>query len=89
MGKRRRYTAEQITAALRAVDAGLSVEACCRKYGIAMQTYYRWRRQYGAMTPSEVQRLNELEAENRRLKGIVADLVLDKQMLQDVLRKKE
>ena len=60
----------------------------CRKYGISQQTFYRWRSKYGEMAPSEVRRLNELEKENSKLKSIVADLVLDKEILQDALRKK-
>ena len=86
---KKKHTAEQIAVALQAVDAGLPIEECCRKYGISKQTFYRWKKQFGGLLPSEVQRLRQLEAENKRLKSIVADLSLDKQMLQDVLRKKE
>lgn len=86
---KKKHSAEQITVALQAVDAGLPIEECCRKYGISKQTFYRWKKQFGGLLPSEVQRLRQLEVENKRLKAIVADLSLDKQMLQDVLRKKE
>jgi len=87
--KQRKHTAEQIAVALQAVEAGLPVEECCRKYGISAPTFYRWKKRFGGLLPSEVQRLRQLEAENQRLKSIVADLTLDKQMLQEVLRKKD
>ena len=86
---KKKHTAEQIAVALQAVEAGLPIEECCRKYGISKQTFYRWKKQFGGLLPSELQRLRQLEAENKRLKSIVADLSLDKQMLQEVLRKKE
>ena len=60
----------------------------CRKAGISPQTYYRWRKKYGGLMPSEMRRLKQLEEENRRLKRLVADLSLDKEMLQEVVRKK-
>ena len=60
----------------------------CRKFGITEQTYYRWKKKYGGLGVSELRRLRQLEEENRRLKRMVADLSLDKQMLQDVLSKK-
>ena len=60
----------------------------CRKLGISQNTFYRWRKMYGEIQPSEIKRLKQLEEENRKLKRIVADLTLDKQMLQDVLKKK-
>lgn len=87
--KQSKHTPEQIAVALQAVEAGLSIEECCRKHGISRQTFYRWKKQFGGLLPSEVQRLRQLEAENKRLKSIVADLSLDKQMLQEVLRKKD
>ena len=61
----------------------------CRKYGISQQTFYRWRRKYGGLAPRELQRLKELERENTQLKKLVADLSLDKQILQDVLARKD
>ena len=67
----------------------MKVEEVCRKLGISQNTFYRWRRKYGAIEPSEIKRMKEIEDENRRLKAIVADLTLDKQMLQEVLRKKD
>ena len=60
----------------------------CRKAGISQQTYYRWRKKYGGLMPSEMRRLKQLEEENVRLKRLVADLSLDKEMLQEVVRKK-
>ena len=60
----------------------------CRKAGVSQQTYYRWRKKYGGLMPSEMRRLKQLEEENQRLKRLVADLSLDKEMLQEVVRKK-
>ncbi len=59
------------------------------KYGVSQQTFYRWRKKYGGLAPSELQRLKELERENTQLKKLVADLSLDKQILQDVLARKD
>ncbi len=74
--------------ALRQADEGVSVGEVCRKFGLCEQTYYRWRQQYGGLVPSEMKRLRQLEEENQRLKKLVADLALDKEMLQEVVRKK-
>ncbi len=60
----------------------------CRKMGISEQTYYRWKKRYGGLMPSEVRRLKQLEEENGRLRRLVSDLSLDKEMLQEVMRKK-
>ena len=90
MGKRR--TQEQITRILREADRdltkGLTVPDICRKLGIAEATYYRWRRQYDPCQIDDGRRVRELEAEVERLKKIVVDLMLDRQMLQDVAKKK-
>ena len=67
---------------------GTSVEEVCRKSGISEATYYNWRKKYGGLMPSEMKRLKQLEEENQRLKRVVADLALDKEMLQDVIRRK-
>ncbi len=83
-----RFSEQQIAVLLKQVDDGVSVEEVCRKVGISQQTYYRWRKKYGGLMLSEVRRLRQLEEENRRLKQMVADLSLDKAMLQDVLSKK-
>ena len=68
--------------------SGRKLTDLCRTYGITEQTYHRWKAKYGGMELSEMQRLKQLEDENRRLKQMVADLSLDKAMLQDVLSKK-
>lgn len=86
--KRSKYTEEQIIYAIKQAEAGVPIAELCRKYGISQQTFYRWRKRYGGLTPSELRRLKELETENRRLKQLVADLSLDKQILQDALAKK-
>ena len=86
--KRSRYTAEQVAFALRQAESGTQVSEVCRKMGISEQTFYRWKKRFAGMGVAEVRRLRVLEEENKKLKQLVADLSLDKQMLQDVLRKK-
>jgi putative transposase len=86
--KTSRFSEQQIAFILKQVDDGIGVEEVCRKAGISQQTFYRWRKKYGGLMPSEVRRLKQLEEENGRLKRMVADLSLDKAMLQDVLSKK-
>ena len=73
---------------MRQAESGTLVPEGCRKMGIAEQTFYRWKKKYAGMGVAEVRKLRILEEENRKLKQLVADLSLDKQMLQDVLRKK-
>ncbi len=75
-----RFSEQQIALILKQVDDGFAVEEVCRKAGVAQQTYYRWRKKYGGLMPSEVRRLKLLEEENGRLKRMVADLSLDKAM---------
>jgi putative transposase len=87
--KRSHFTSEQIVFALRQAESGTPVAEVCRKMGIVEQTFYRWKKKYIGMGVTEVRRLKILEEENRKLKQLVADLSLDKQMLQDVLRKKK
>ncbi len=87
--KRKHFSEQQIAIALQHVRSGLKVEEVCRKLGVSQNTFYRWRKKYGPMQPSEIKRLKQLEDENKRLKSIVADLTLDKAMLQEVLRKKD
>ena len=86
MGKKR-HTPEQIITALREAEVGLargkSVKLISRELGITEQTYYRWRREYGGMKVSQARRLKELERENGRLKRAVADLTLDKLILEE------
>ena len=82
------YTEEQIVAALRRVEGGTPATEVCRKLGVSENTFYRWKRKYAGMGIAELRRLKQLEDENKRLKQIVADLTLDKQMLQEVVTKK-
>ena len=86
--KTTRCTDEQIAFALRQAETGTPVQEVIRKMGISDATFYNWKKMYGGLGPSEVRRLKQLEDENRRLKQMVADLSLDKHMLQDVLSKK-
>ena len=86
--KRNKFTDSQIAFILRQAEEGTPVAEVCRKSGISEQTYYRQRKRYGGLMPSEMKRLKQLEEENVRLKRLVADLALDKEMLQEVVRKK-
>ena len=86
--KQKRYTEEQIAFVLKQVELGAPVAEVIRKIGITEQTFYRWKKKYGGMLPSDMKRLRQLEEENVKLKKLVADLSLDKVMLQDVLSKK-
>lgn len=86
--KKTKFTEEQIAFALRQAESGARVEEVCRKFGISQATFYNWKKKYGGLGVSELRRLKQLEAENARLKKLVADLSLDKEMLQDVIRKK-
>ncbi len=86
--KKSRFTEEQIAFALHQSETGTAVEEVCRKMGIAQATFYQWKKKYGGLGVSELRRLRQLEEENRKLKQLVADLSLDKAMLQDVLKKK-
>lgn len=86
--KKGRYTEEQIAYALRQAESGTKVVELCRKLGVSEQTFYTWKRKYGGMGVAELRRLKQLEEENRKLKGLVADLTLDKHILQEVLAKK-
>jgi putative transposase len=86
--KRKRFSVEQITAVLQQAEGGVPVGDVCRQVGISEQTYYRWKMVYGGMPPSEARELKQLRDENAKLKRLVADLSLDKVMLQDVVQKK-
>jgi putative transposase len=86
--KKKRFTEAQIAFALRQAESGTSVAEIIRKMGISEVTFYRWKKKYAGLGVAELRRLKQLEDENRRLKRLVADLTLDKQMLQDVLSKK-
>ena len=83
---KKRFTEEQIIGILKEAEAGLKPAELCRKYGISEATYYNWKAKFGGMTVSEAQRLKELEQENSKLKRLVAELSLDKQILQDIAR---
>lgn len=86
--RRSKFTEEQIAFALKQAELGTSVIEVIRKMGITEQTFYRWKRKYGGLGTSELRRLKQLEEENRQLKQMVADLSLDKHMLQEVIAKK-
>ena len=86
--KRKRYTEEQIAYALRQAESGTKVVEICRKMGVSEQTFYTWRRKYAGMGVAELRRLKQVEDENRTLKRVVADLSLDKHILQETLSKK-
>lgn len=86
--KRSRFSEAQVAFVLRQAEEGTRVEEVCRKAGISLATFYAWKKKYGGLMPSEMKRLRQLEEENGRLKRIVADLSLDKEMLQDVIKRK-
>jgi putative transposase len=86
--RKTRFTEEQIAHALRQAEAGTPVREVIRKLGVSEQTFYRWKRKFEGMGVAELRRLRQLEEENRKLKGLVADLSLDKRILQDVVEKK-
>ena len=86
--KRSKFTESQIIFALKQSETGVKVEEVCRKMGISEATFYNWKKKYGGLGVPELRRLRQLEEENFKLKQIIADLSLDKQMLQDVLKKK-
>ena len=85
---KKRFTEQQIAFALRQASSGTPVTEICRKMNVSEPTFYRWKKQFADMGVSEIRHLKQLEDENHRLKRLVADLTLDKQMLQDVLSKK-
>lgn len=84
----KRYTEEQIIYAVKQADAGTAVKEICRQIGVSEATFYAWKRKYGGMGVSELRELRQLRDENQRLKRLVADLTLDKHILQEVLSKK-
>ena len=84
----KRFSEEQIIAVLKEAEAGAKVADLCRKHGISDATFYNWRAKYAGMTVAELRRLRELEAENAKLKRIVADQVLDISALKDLLGRK-
>lgn len=86
--KRKRFSVEQIVGVLKQAEVGVPVVELIRKVGISQQTFYRWKKQYTGLEVDQVRQLKQLQEENARLKRLVADLALDKVMLQDVLGKK-
>ena len=86
--RKSKHTEEQIAFALRQAQTGTRVEQICRKSGVSQATFYNWKKKYGDLGVSELRRLKQLEAENARLKKMVADPSLNKEMLQDVIHKK-
>ena len=86
--KKSRCTEQQIAFALQQAETGTSVEEVCRKLGVSQATFFRWKKVYGGLMPSEVPRLKSLEAENTRLRQPVADLTLDKERLSEVIKKR-
>ena len=86
--KKSRFTEQQIAYALRQAESGIGVEEITRKMGVTQATFYRWKKKFAGMGVAELRRLKQLEEENKKLKRLVADLSLDKAMLQDVLSKK-
>jgi len=86
--KMSKYSESQIATALRQVEAGAPIAEVTRSLGVSEATYYHWRKKYGQMAVAEIRRLRQLEEENRKLKQLVADLTLDKVILQEVLAKK-
>ena len=86
--KKTRFTEQQIAFALRQAEQGVAVEEITRKMGVSEATFYRWKKKFAGMGIAELRRLKQLEDENRKLKNLVADLSLEKAMLQDVLSKK-
>jgi len=86
--KKSKFTESQIVFALHQAETGVKVAEVCRKMGISEATFYNWKKKFGGLGVSELRRLRQLEEENFKLKQIVADLTLDKHMLQDVIKKK-
>lgn len=86
--RKSKFTPEQIVQALRQVEAGTVVGEVCRKLGVTEATFYRWKKTYAGLDLHELRELRQLRDENRRLKGLVADLTLDKTILRDALGKK-
>jgi putative transposase len=83
-----RFSQTEIVYAVKQVEMGVPIKEIARKYGVCENTVYQWRKKYDGLSPSELKRLKDLERENSQLKKLVAELSLDKQILQDVLRKK-
>ncbi|SHM20477.1 putative transposase [Rhodanobacter sp. OK091] len=85
---KKRFTEEQIIGFLREADAGLPIKELCRKHGFSEASYYLWRSKFGGMSVPDAKRLKELETENTRLKKLLAEQMLENEVIKDVLRKK-
>lgn len=86
--KKKRFAAEQIVAIVKQAELGIPIAELIRQVGVSEQTFYRWKKKYSGLEVDQVRQLKQMREENARLKRIVADLILDKAMLQDVLSKK-
>lgn len=86
--RKTKFTEEQIAMALRQAEAGTTVEEICRKLGVSAATFFRWKKVYGSLGVPELRELRQLREENKKLKQLVADLSLDKTILQEAMRKK-
>jgi len=86
---KKRFTEEQIIGFLREADAGLPIKELCRKHGFSEASYYLWRSKFGGMSVPDAKRLKELETENTRLKKLLAEQMLENEVIRDVLRKKQ
>ena len=85
---KKRFSEEQIIGFLREADAGLPIKELCRKHGFSEASYYLWRSKFGGMSVPDAKRLKELETENTRLKKLLAEQILENEVIRDVLRKK-
>ncbi|OCG40108.1 transposase [Gilliamella sp. Fer1-1] len=83
----KKMTEDQIVAILKEAEAGIPVKELCRKYGMGNSTFYKWREKYGGMETSDIKRLKELEAENRKLKQMFAELSLKSQLQEEIIKK--
>ena len=88
MDVKKRFTEEQIIGFLREADAGMPIKELCRKHGFSEASYYLWRSKFGGMSVPDAKRLKELETENTRLKKLLAEQMLENEVIRDVLRKK-
>lgn len=86
--RKKRFTEHQIIKILKQVEGGRSVTDVCREYGVSQATYYNWKAKYGGMEASDIKRLKDLEAENRKLKQMYANLSLEHEVLKDIIEKK-
>jgi len=86
--RKSRFTEHQIVRILKSVESGRTVKDVCREYGVSNATYYKWKSKYGGMEASDIERMKDLEAENRKLKQMFADLSLENMALKDVIEKK-